>query len=167
MGEQGTIKPSAVNRRSPQATENKGESRDDVSGGGRVHRPVGEFAGGTAAECAMVCCCCPCAVLDFLVLAFYRVPVGLCRKAWRRRKQKLLVMKRRKMEEGATTVPARTGSPAKSVAPIGDAEAVSRRPRAASSLDFEREMWGQFYGAGFWRSTSERDSLPSHSFSRF
>nr|GLL45002.1 uncharacterized protein LOC109191620 [Ipomoea trifida] len=68
MREQGAIRPPTVS---------KDESRDDGGdGGGRAHRPVGEFAGGTAAECAMVCCC-PCAVLDFLVFAFYRVPVGI------------------------------------------------------------------------------------------
>nr|GMD21388.1 uncharacterized protein LOC109191620 [Ipomoea batatas] len=129
------------------------------SGRRRAHRPVGEFAGGTAAECAMVCCCCPCAVLDFLVLAFYRVPVGLCRKAWRRRKQKRLVKKRRKMEEGgAATVPATTGSPTQPqpAAPIGEGEG-SRRPKTSNSIDFDREMWRRFNGHGFWRSPSERD----------
>nr|GMD03079.1 uncharacterized protein LOC109191620 [Ipomoea batatas] len=121
MREQGAIRPPAVS---------KDESRDDGGGGGgKAHRPVGEFAGGTAAGCAMVCCCCPCAVLDFLVFAFYRVPVGLCRKAWRRRKQKQLLMKRWKMEEGsAATVPATTGSPTQPQpppAPIGEAEGCS------------------------------------------
>nr|GLL37350.1 uncharacterized protein LOC109173786 [Ipomoea trifida] len=102
MREQGAIRPPTVS---------KDESRDDGGGGGgRAHRPVGEFAGGTAAECAMVCCC-PCAVLDFLVFAFYRVPVGMCRKAWRRIKQKRLLMKRRKMEEGgAATRPKKSRS---------------------------------------------------------
>nr|GMD16149.1 uncharacterized protein LOC109191620 [Ipomoea batatas] len=41
IGEQGAIRPPVVS---------KDESRDDGSGGGgRAHRPVGEFAGGTAA----------------------------------------------------------------------------------------------------------------------
>ncbi|WMV56243.1 hypothetical protein MTR67_049628 [Solanum verrucosum] len=42
----------------------------------------------------MVCCCCPCTVLHFLLLALYKVPTGLCRKAWRNKKRKKVLKKK-------------------------------------------------------------------------
>ncbi|XP_047952661.1 uncharacterized protein LOC125198343 [Salvia hispanica] len=44
--------------------------------------------GQTAGECAAVCCCCPCAVVHFLVLAVYRLPAGIWRKKQRRKRNK-------------------------------------------------------------------------------
>ncbi|KAH0886270.1 hypothetical protein HID58_062366, partial [Brassica napus] len=57
-------------------------------------RKVGEVAGGAAAECAAVCCCCPCAVVNLVVLAVYKVPAAVCKKAWKRSKRRRFMMKR-------------------------------------------------------------------------
>ena len=54
-------------------------------------RKVGEVAGGAAAECAAVWCCGPCAVVNLVVLAVYRVPAAVCKKA--------CVMEQRRKEE--------------------------------------------------------------------
>ena len=51
---------------------------------------IAEVAGGTAAECAAVCCCCPCGLMNLLYLAIYKVPSTLCRRALRRNHRKKL-----------------------------------------------------------------------------
>ncbi|KAL4576846.1 hypothetical protein LXL04_012946 [Taraxacum kok-saghyz] len=56
------------------------------------HR-LAEVAGGTTAECAAVVCCFPCTVVHFLVLAVYKVPAGLCRKALRKKRRRRLKKK--------------------------------------------------------------------------
>ncbi|CAN1233866.1 hypothetical protein LINPERPRIM_LOCUS4033 [Linum perenne] len=50
----------------------------------------GELAGGTTAKCAAIACCCPCGLANLLFLTIYKVPVGLCRKALRRKRRKHL-----------------------------------------------------------------------------
>lgn len=64
-------------------------------------RKVGEVAGGAAAECAAICCCCPCAVVKFVVLAVYRVPAAVCKKAWKQSKRRRFVAKRHGLLEGS------------------------------------------------------------------
>ncbi|KAK3040185.1 hypothetical protein RJ639_028435 [Escallonia herrerae] len=107
---------------------------------GRNRNQIGEVAGGAAAECAAVCCCCPCAVVNLLVLAVYRVPVGLCRKAWRRKKRMVA------REKKNSAAPKRYESDRE----IGGAE--------ADDLEEEEGTWDRFYGAGFWRSPSDREN---------
>ncbi|KAL2240025.1 E3 ubiquitin-protein ligase SINA-like 2 [Sesamum indicum] len=48
--------------------------------------------GETAGECAAVCCCCPCGMVDLLILAVYRLPAGL----WRKKKRERLLRKKSK-----------------------------------------------------------------------
>ncbi|KAF2322408.1 hypothetical protein GH714_014752 [Hevea brasiliensis] len=67
--------------------DNEGENRGDRSM--KIKR-FGEVAGGTAAECTAVCCCCPCTVMNILVLAIYKMPACICRRARERHR----VMKR-------------------------------------------------------------------------
>ncbi|GFQ07771.1 hypothetical protein PHJA_002921100, partial [Phtheirospermum japonicum] len=50
-----------------------------------------EVAGGTAAECAAVCCCCPCGLVDLLVLAVYKLPAGLCPEGAEKKRPRRLV----------------------------------------------------------------------------
>ncbi|KAL8543506.1 hypothetical protein ACS0TY_004160 [Phlomoides rotata] len=70
---------------------------------------MAEVAGGTSADCAAVCCCCPCGLVNLFVLAVccccpcglvnlfvlavYKVPAGLCRKALRRKCHRRLMKK--------------------------------------------------------------------------
>ncbi|KAK3020144.1 hypothetical protein RJ639_003252 [Escallonia herrerae] len=105
-----TESPEGFHRRQPLLPAKDGRNRDRI----------GEVAGGTAAECAAVCFCCPCAVVNLLVLAVYRVPVGLCRKAWRRRKRKRWMVARAKKNSAASKRYASDGEDGE----IGGAEAV-------------------------------------------
>ncbi|KAL3532196.1 hypothetical protein ACH5RR_005717 [Cinchona calisaya] len=113
---------------------------------------VAEVVGGTTAECAAICCCCPCGLVNLLVLAVYKVPAGLCRKALRRKRRRKL------MKKGL--LPARKYG-------CDDVELVQLHPlpgplTAVNSLqsdkdvvELEKEMWDKFYSAGFWRSASQ------------
>ncbi|KAE8056913.1 hypothetical protein FH972_013645 [Carpinus fangiana] len=56
---------------------------------------IGEVAGGTATKCATICCCCPCSVMNLLVLTVYKVPAGLRREAWKHRKRQRLIKKKK------------------------------------------------------------------------
>ncbi|KAF4371048.1 hypothetical protein CsatB_028424 [Cannabis sativa] len=133
----------------------------------REKRRIGELAGGTAAECAAVCCCFPCALMNLLVLAVYKVPAGLCRKAWAKRKKRQRLAK-------MGLLPQRPSGP--SGLTRDELEAEIKRVKeasleqdkingggsnqgATSTVDLlEEEMWERFYGAGFWRSPSQREN---------
>ncbi|GAB2272601.1 hypothetical protein Dimus_007423 [Dionaea muscipula] len=77
--------PPSMHRRQPLLSTHKSSSTGS--------QRFAEVAGGTAAECAAVCCCCPCGIVDLLVLAVYKVPAGLCRKALRSRRRRRLIKK--------------------------------------------------------------------------
>lgn len=110
---------------------------------------VAEMVGGTAAGCAAVCCCCPCAVLDFVVLAVVKVPTGLCKRAIRARRRKIAA--KRKKEMGALE----SGKERLEVE-VAQVAAVERAsPEEVAKM--EMEVWAPFYGAGFWRSPSQKD----------
>ncbi|KAJ0263830.1 hypothetical protein HA466_0022850 [Hirschfeldia incana] len=147
-----------------------------------------EFCGGTTASCAAVCCCCPCGLVNLLVLAIYKVPRGICRRALRIRRRKQLVKsrvfpplpadgKQRVFQNSEFAVhpvdsndvsdedddddfldlkyfgkPAVGGVTTEDEETDEDDEAV---------LALEKEMWNRFYGAGFWRSPSQRESVSS------
>lgn len=102
------------------------------------------MAGRTAAECATVCCCFPCAVVHFLVLAVYKVPTGLCRKMWRKKNQKKLLNNNTKKNE-----------------PKGAYDIVANEKNGGGAgkpvvAESETEMWGRFYEGGFFRSASKK-----------
>jgi hypothetical protein len=120
----------------------------------------GEVAGGTAAGCAAVCCCCPCTVINLLVLAVYKVPVSLCRKA--KKRQRL----RRKQKERSLLSRASSGlsrdegweKEAREIMEKGKCcDQHNHDPNGETdAVDLEKEMWDQFYNTGFWRSPSQR-----------
>ncbi|KAG2308370.1 hypothetical protein Bca52824_028118 [Brassica carinata] len=127
-------------------------------------RKVGEVAGGAAAECAAVCCCCPCAVVNLVVLAVYKVPAAVCKKAWKRSKRRRFMIKRHGLLASATaskgsesTVHARLKED-----DLTDEFVVFEKNEANCELNdgimLEDEMLEHFYGAGFWRSPSQRDT---------
>lgn len=126
----------------------------------RGNRRFSEVAGGATAGIAAVACCAPFGIADLLVLAVYRVPTGLCRKALRHKRR------RRLMKKGSLYLrPAghehmcdcgccdgmelefQTGDP------VIMAEAMEKDD---DIMQLEKEMWDKFYGAGFWRSPSCR-----------
>lgn len=127
--------------------------QDSYSRGGvRKAARFAEVAGGTTAECAAVCCCCPCGLVNLLVLAVYKLPAGLCRKALRKKRR------RRLMKKGLLV---RSEDAELSIHPIGTTPlAVGDGGNSLESdkdvVALEKEMWNKFYGAGFWRSPSQR-----------
>lgn len=110
-----------------------------------------EVAGGTAAGCAAICCCCPCALMNLLVLAVYRVPAGLCRKAWKKNKRRRLKKKGLLQKKaGPTSCCCDEMEVREPTVGVCDEE--------NETVDLENKMWDQFTGTGFWRSTSQRDA---------
>ncbi|XP_059429065.1 uncharacterized protein LOC132162863 [Corylus avellana] len=138
-------------------------------------RRIGEVAGGTAAECAAICCCCPCSVMNLLILAVYKVPAGLCRKAWKQKKRQRLIKKKKPSKQMTMTTGLLSHRPGSAVAvstlaEFGAAE-MMKRPSgdedkeddekgdgATEAVDLEKEMRDRFFGGGFWRSPSQRET---------
>ncbi|KAK1397232.1 Pollen preferential protein [Heracleum sosnowskyi] len=125
-----------------------------------------EVAGGATAECAAVTCCCPCSLLNLLVLVMYKVPAGLFRKALRHKRRRRIMKK-----EGLLPAPGLGKSNAKE-AEIGTVlsgdsvmmvKALEKNEDVMEVLEkddgmmkLDKEMWEQFYQTGFWRSPSQR-----------
>jgi len=128
----------AVNRRQPLLPE-KNEKQ---------HKRIGEVAGGTTAECAAVCCCCPWTVMNLLILTFYKVPKGLCKKAIRKRKRKKLIKHRNAllMEQQEK----KNGHESESNGE--DRMPMANDGGAKDTVDLDDEMWDRFHSGGFWRS---------------
>lgn len=129
----------------------------DFSSRGGVRRMrVAEMAGGATAECAAVCCCCPCGLADLIVLAVYKVPAGLCRKALRKQRHRRLLKKGmlhpRSCGCDDDFFPLSAYSSDSSDVVTGF-ESLSDD---AEVIELEREMLEKFYGAGFWRSPSQK-----------
>lgn len=142
----------------------------------RQRSNFGEVAGGAAAECTAVFCCCPCTLMKLLILAVYKVPAGVCRKAWAMKKKRKLVGKKKEKKQGGLLEKRPNG-----LGPIGltreELEMEVKRVKEGTeeedkinsivngndvetshSVDLlEEEMWSQFYGTGFFRSPSQRD----------
>lgn len=135
------------------------EEEEEKQRSGSTHKRIGEVVGGTAAECAMVCCCCPCAVMHFLVLAVYKVPTGLCRKMWRKKKRKRL-LRNKKKEEDSWKAMKKNKSDLLGVynEEEFDGEDDGDYDGVREAADFETEMWDRFYGAGFWRTPSQKEA---------
>lgn len=124
---------------------------------------VGEVVGGTAAECVAVCCCCPCGLAHFLLLAVYKIPAGLCRKILRKRRRRrvikdgLLQPKRRNCYCGCCDINYVNGV----IRVSPDIKRLEYSSEDDDAIALEKEMWERFYSAGFWRSFSRRESSQS------
>ncbi|KAL6976497.1 hypothetical protein U1Q18_025288 [Sarracenia purpurea var. burkii] len=154
--------PALVNRRQPLIVErpSPAKAKEDKRG-------VGEVAGGTAAECAAIFCCCPCTVMNLLVLAVYKVPTGLCRKAWKKKKKRQKLKKKKVLlqqqhQQQQQQQSAKIGPPSMSDSSEiekSDVDDAGSDRSTSTADDFESEMWDLFHGAGFWRSASQREEL--------
>lgn len=144
---------------------------------------IAEIAGGKTAECAAILCCCPCGLLDLLILAVVRLPAGLCRKALRKRilrrrtkKAKLLESSSGLNSESDSGSGSGAGSDGWSSAfgSSSDDEFVEftgfrgavmmvvgdpfpAKSPSAEVIELEEEVWSKFYNSGFWRSPSQKD----------
>lgn len=132
----------------------------DYSSRGGVRRVrVAEMAGGATAECAAVCCCCPCGVLNLAVLAVYKVPAGLCRKALRKQRHRRLLKKGILQPRGYGCDDDdyffQLHSDCSSDNSVFSAFESSLSDDA-EVIELEKEMLHKFYGAGFWRSPSQK-----------
>nr|XP_023928501.1 uncharacterized protein LOC112039826 [Quercus suber]POE90846.1 hypothetical protein CFP56_23140 [Quercus suber] len=149
---------------------------------GKDRRRIAEEVGGTAAECAAVCCCCPCGLVNLVILALYKVPASLCKKAWKRRR--LLKMKKKafilhnndresSMMSGVDYGPSKLGLVAEVkklslddqydrhnqlMMMYGGDEKKRDGGDGTEAVDWEKEMWDRFGSGGFWRSRSQRDT---------
>lgn len=118
-----------------------------------------ESFGETAAECAAIFCCCPCGLAKLLVFAVVKLPEGLVRKALRRRR------KRKKKATGIwrPKYGALDDDDDFSVhggfllAAAGAEEAWPAKTPSQELMELEKEMRAKFYGAGFWRSASQKE----------
>ncbi|KAH9699347.1 hypothetical protein WN944_027394 [Citrus x changshan-huyou] len=152
MAGQGLIRsPSLTQRRQPLLAKNGQERRGNK---------FGEFVGGTTAECAAVCCCCPCTVMNLLVLAVYKVPAGLCKKAWRKQRKRHRIARRKQV--GGLLMGPTTGGPnaEEKVAQTEEllvAAADQQEGEDEKAAELEKAMWDRFHGAGFWRSPSQKE----------
>lgn len=110
-------------------------------------RRIGEVAGGATAECAVMCCCIPVAIINLLILAVYKVPAGLGKKVWRRKKMKKRLLKR-KLNHRSDDFGDNFGE-------FFGAGRVGSGSDGSGGFEFEEEeMWGELYGTGFWRVPS-------------
>lgn len=133
-------------------------SHDSSRGGSVVRRArFAEVAGGTTAECAAVACC-PCGIANLLVLAVYKVPAGLCRKALKKNRRNRL------MKNGLLPSSANGHCSCDEMelhayqisSPIAVVGGAGNLETDKDALELEKEMWDKFYAAGFWRSPSQR-----------
>lgn len=148
-----------MNRRQPLLscrTETPPKNEKDGGNG----RRIGEFAGGATAECAAVCCCCPLGMMHLLILVTYKVPTGLYKKALRKHKKKKLLKRKKKNlldEDQRTKMQNKSGPDGN----IDDDESSNGQDdigvAVIDAVDLDAEMWDRFYGAGFWRSFSQRE----------
>lgn len=126
----------------------------------------GELAGGATADFVSVCCCGPYMVLDLLILTAVRLPVGICRKALRKRRL-------RKLKDAELLCPKCCAAAVddesstftgEDLYDSGEDEffALAAAALVASPADkaeLEKELLLHFGGAGFWRSPSQREDI--------
>lgn len=149
MTPQIVLRSSPVDRRQPLLVV-----QDSSSQGGRRFT---EVAGGATAECAAICCCCPCGIVNLLLLAVYKVPAGLCRRALRSkrrrrlRKKGLLPHQQSRCKCGCDDTELQMHAVLSS-----DPVMVKSIEMDQDMMELEKEMWDRFYGTGFWRSPSQR-----------
>lgn len=125
-----------------------------------------EVAGGTTAECAAVCCCCPCGLANLLFLTIYKLPAGLCRRVLRRKRREqllkkgLLLPRSRRCKCGCDDTELHIHP--MSVYHKSDEEDEAEKEKGRKEMvKLEKVMWETFYGTGFWRSPSQREPPPS------
>ncbi|CAH8356716.1 unnamed protein product [Eruca vesicaria subsp. sativa] len=184
--------PSRSHRRHPLLQRSLSSPSPNATCGGST---PAEFCGGTTASCAAVWCCCPCGIVNLVVLAVYKLPRGICRRAIRSHRRKQLVKNGilpplpsdgkgeriqrvfqnsefaifpldssndvSEEEEDEFFDPKYFGKAAAVAvaAELTTDEETDEEDEAVLAL--EKEMWNRFYGAGFWRSPSQRESVSS------
>ncbi|XVE61356.1 hypothetical protein DITRI_Ditri06bG0032900 [Diplodiscus trichospermus] len=159
--------PTSVQRRQPllQSRSSSYSSSNDCGSStrssSRNSAQFGEVCGGTTAECAAVFCCCPCGIANLLVLAIYKVPAGLCRRALRQKRLRKL-QKKRLLQQRNHRGDCEYDDTEFQIHPVVRLEDFFQDKQVSEEdekavMELEKEMWQRFYGTGFWRSPSQRE----------
>lgn len=128
------------------------------SSGARFRASAGE----TAAECAAVLCCCPCCLANLVAAAAVKLPSAIIRRVRRRRQRRkeLLYLKEKKTKAAGRKVGTVRDDDDDSrgvfISTAADAASPSNPP-SEEMIELEKNMIAKFYGAGFWRSPSQRE----------
>lgn len=98
-----------------------------------------------------------------MVLATYKVPAGLVKKAVRKRKQRRVQNNNNKksvdndallmMQQGRTTTESANVGPT-----LEEQLAKEEAAEKSEAVELEKEMWARFNGTGFWRSSSQNQT---------
>ncbi|KAG0477095.1 hypothetical protein HPP92_013936 [Vanilla planifolia] len=142
-----------------------------LKGTARTTTRFAEVAGRKTAECAAICCF-PCGIFNLVVLATVRLPAGICRRAARKR---ILVRRAKKREKAIGSSLRNGGGGSKIGAAAADdflefegvrgtvvmvvGDSWPAKSPSEDVIEFEKEMWSEFYGTGFWRSPSRKDEV--------
>ncbi|KAK9122971.1 hypothetical protein Sjap_012573 [Stephania japonica] len=165
MTKQIVLRTASSNRRQPLL-----EKRAASGGGARF----AEAAGEATAECAAVCCCCPCGLVNLIVLAVYKLPAGLCRRAMRKRRMRRKLMMRNQRTSSCNCGACGDDAAETMQSPFtptdgefhhvkgddndDDDDDDDDEEEEEKAMELEKEMWDRFYSTGFWRSPSQRDT---------
>jgi len=114
-------------------------------------RSFGEVAGNATAECAAICCCVPCAVVDMVALATYKVPACLWKKATINNRKKRL-LKQMKKDRKNLLEHENPGGPGPETVVVGP---TMEELLAKEDLP-EEDLWARFSVNGFWRGNSQK-----------
>ncbi|XP_038999048.1 uncharacterized protein LOC120124438 [Hibiscus syriacus] len=122
--------------RSPPKTARKGKN-------------YGGIVGGSAAECTAVACCVPLTMTEMLFLGLYKVPTGLCKKAYARKRRN------HRNQISHPTPPMEDPELDRMVngKQIGDNE--DNGSMGTDESDTEEKLAARFPGTGFWREHSD------------
>lgn len=145
MPNQIVLRPTSVKRRQPLLNNHAANSKARLA----------EVAGGTAAECAVVCCCCPCGIVNLIILAVYKLPAGICRRALRKKRRQRQTKKGVLPQHRCSCGCDETELQINRV--VSDELSVKSEVSEKEIIELEKEMWNRFYGTGFWRSPSQRE----------
>ncbi|XP_010491196.1 PREDICTED: uncharacterized protein LOC104768832 [Camelina sativa] len=127
-----------------------------------------ECCGGTTASFAALCLCAPCSVVNLVVLAFYKVPRGICRRAIRRMRRRPSA-KKEVLESGGDCDQkklCKVGSSHFAVHPLeskdDEDDGLVDEKEDEAVIALEKEMWNRFHSGGFWRSLSRAETASPH-----
>ncbi|KAG0469958.1 hypothetical protein HPP92_016039 [Vanilla planifolia] len=120
-----------------------------------------EAAGGTAAGCAAVVCCLSFGIVSVVTLTAAKFPAEIGRRTVRRMKRRIASGKGKRDTGGHEEFGTK---PLNSVADASMSKVAAEtgmlwpsKSPAEEVSEMEKKMLPQFYGAGFWRSPSQRE----------
>ncbi|KAG6526062.1 uncharacterized protein LOC122048740 [Zingiber officinale] len=118
-------------------------------------------AGETAAECAAVLCCFPFCLASLVVVSAVKLPSAIVQRARRRRRREVHLKEKRTKANGNKVIAFHDDE--NNILRgfiLAAEEAEESSPAKATSeelVELEKVMIAKFYGAGFWRSPSQRE----------